>query len=169
MQLLCESISPKKMLSFMPKWKAGGMKSVSNGVVECCEVLLCLCPGCCIPGLWGKTWIICDWIQALIIALQNPVSSRTAEKPRALKPYCQVPIKKVSLKETGQITSYFTICPFNREPDLAASMNRWIVCFWSRWNTCVLHLSWQGPCLLAGSHVNSPEHVVAMAAHWVTQ
>lgn len=82
----CASPYHQKMLSFMPKWKAEGMKSVSDGVVECCEVLLCFWSGCCIPGLWGKTWIICDWIQALIIALQNPVSSSTAEKPRALKP-----------------------------------------------------------------------------------
>lgn len=68
-----------------------------------------------------------------------------AAKPQALKTYCQVPIKKVSLKKTDQITSYLAICPVNT---LYASMNMWAVCFSFRWNACLLHLSQQGPCLL---------------------
>lgn len=145
------------------------MKDVSNGVLSVCEAPLCSRSACCVPGLWGKTWIIRDWIQALIIALQNPVSSSMAKEPQALNTHCQVPIKKVPLVESSQITAYFTICPRRAEPDSQAPTSAQTVSFWFCWNTRVFYLFWPTQCLLAGSHVNSTEHAVAMAAHWVTQ
>lgn len=59
-----------------------------------------------------------------------------AEEPQALNTYCQVPIKKVPLKKTSQITCYFNICPFRSESETHAQMNMWNVCFWFCWNTC---------------------------------
>lgn len=52
-----------------------------------------------------------------------------AEEPQALNAYCQVPIKKVPLRQTRELTSHFTIWPFRSEPDSHAWMNTWIVLF----------------------------------------